>query len=118
VGLGALVGAGVTAFYMTRLMLMTFFSHKRWREDVHPHESPSVMTTPLIVLAALSVVGGALALSGWIGEWLAPVAGEVHHELGIPVWAMTVIIHVIVAVGVALPWLLYQRERVPSQAAT
>ena len=46
VGLAALVGAGVTAFYMTRLMLMTFFGKKRWAEDVHPHESPKVMTVP------------------------------------------------------------------------
>ena len=50
----ALLGAGVTGFYMTRLMLMTFFSEKRWEKDVHPHESPKVMTVPLIVLAALS----------------------------------------------------------------
>ena len=47
----ALLGAGVTAFYMTRLMLMTFFGEKRWAEDVHPHESPLVMTVPLIFLA-------------------------------------------------------------------
>ena len=46
VGLAALVGAGVTAFYMTRLMLMTYFGEKRWAEDVHPHESPKVMTDP------------------------------------------------------------------------
>ena len=51
----AMLGAGITGFYMTRLMLMTFFSEKRWEEDVHPHESPKVMTVPLIVLAALSV---------------------------------------------------------------
>src|SRR5690348_1484007 len=48
VGLCAIVGAGVTGFYMTRLMLMTFFGDKRWRDDVHPHESPRVMTIPLI----------------------------------------------------------------------
>ena len=56
----ALLGAGITAFYMTRLMLMTFFTEKRWEEGVHPHESPKVMTVPLIVLAALSVLGGVL----------------------------------------------------------
>src|SRR5699024_4091680 len=84
VGLGALIGAGVTAFYMTRLMLMTFFSHKRWRAEAEPHESPSVMTTPLIVLAAASVVGGALLISDWIGGWLAPVTGFEHPQLGVP----------------------------------
>ena len=53
VGLLAVLGAGITGFYMTRLMLMTFFAEKRWEEGVHPHESPKVMTIPLIVLAAL-----------------------------------------------------------------
>src|SRR5690349_20944140 len=70
VGLCALVGAGVTAFYMTRLMLMTFFGKKRWADGVHPHESPKVMTVPLIVLAALSVLGGLLLLGGFITDWL------------------------------------------------
>ncbi len=60
VGIGALLGAGVTAFYMTRLMMMTFFGDQRWKEDVHPHESPKVMTYPLIALAALSLLGGLL----------------------------------------------------------
>ncbi len=70
VGLAALVGAGVTAFYMTRVMLMTFFGEPRWEKDVHPHESPPVMTVPLMVLGALSLVGGADAVrtgssTGW-----------------------------------------------------
>ena len=81
VGTCALVGAGVTGFYMTRLMLMTFFTKKRWEEGVDPHESPKVMTVPLIVLAALSVVGGVLLLSDWIVDFLAPVVG---HGRGAP----------------------------------
>src|SRR5918992_3892092 len=80
VGLLALVGAGITGFYMTRLMLMTFFTEKRWEEGVHPHESPKVMTVPLIVLAALSVLGGVMLLGDWIVEFLAPVTGEPVHE--------------------------------------
>src|SRR3546814_2721502 len=85
VGIAALVGAGVTAFYMTRLMLLTFFTpepdgHGRWEDGVHPHESPKVMTIPLIVLGALSVLGGALLINNWIVDWLSPVVGEVHHE--------------------------------------
>ena len=60
VGIAALLGAGVTGFYMTRLMLMTFFSEKRWEKGVHPHESPKRDDVPLIVLAALSVLGGVL----------------------------------------------------------
>ncbi|MDR7087852.1 NADH-quinone oxidoreductase subunit L [Aeromicrobium panaciterrae] len=108
VGLGTLLGAGVTAFYMTRLMMMTFFGEKRWQEDVHPHESPKVMTVPLIALAALSVLGGALAIGGWIGDWLAPVVGEAHHEeLPIPAIAITLLVGAVVAVGVALGYFLY-----------
>ena len=111
VGLGALIGAGVTAFYMTRLMMMTFFGPKRWLDDVEPHESPKVMTIPLIALGALSVLGGALIISDFIPEWLEPVVGaEEHHELGIPVWLMTVIITVVAASGVALGVWLYRRE--------
>src|SRR5215207_1481090 len=92
-GFCALVGAGITAFYMTRVMLMTFTGEKRWAADAHPHESPSVMTIPLMILGGLSVVGGAalLFIGGGIVEWLEPVTGEEHAELGIPIWAMTVI---------------------------
>ena len=110
VGLAALLGAGVTAFYMTRLMVMTFTSPKRWLDDVHPHESPRVMTTPLIVLAALSVLGGVLILGDWIEHWLEPVVGPTtHHELAVPAWVMSIIVTAVVAVGVALAWLTYDR---------
>src|SRR3712207_3591630 len=59
----AVLGAGLTAFYMTRLMLMTFFGRARWEDGVHPHESPTVMTAPMIVLAFGSVGAGALLVS-------------------------------------------------------
>ena len=75
-GLCASSVPAITGFYMTRLMLLTFFTDKRWEKDVHPHESPKVMTVPLIVLAALSVLGGLLLLDDWIVDWLAPVVGE------------------------------------------
>ena len=110
VGLAALLCAGVTAFYMTRLMVMTFTSPKRWLDDVHPHESPRVMTVPLMVLAALSVLGGVLILGGWIEHWLEPVVGPTeHHELAVPAWGMSIIVTLVVAVGVALAWLTYTR---------
>ncbi len=119
VGLCALLGAGVTAFYMTRLMLMTFFSSKRWRPDVHPHESPAVMTIPLVVLAALSVLGGLLLLGDWIVGWLEPVTGpEAHPDLPIPALGITAITVVVVAVGVAIAVALYQRREVPDTAPT
>ena len=53
-----LVTAMITAFYMTRMFIMTFLGKPRWDEGVHPHESPLTMTVPLMILAALTVVGG------------------------------------------------------------
>ncbi|WP_203337233.1 NADH-quinone oxidoreductase subunit L [Nocardioides limicola] len=117
VGLAALLGAGITAFYMTRLMLMTFFTDRRWEPDVHPHESPKVMTIPLIVLAALSLLGGVLVIGGWIGDFLEPVVGHAPHpELPVPAIVLTLIITAVVAVGVALAWLLVGRQEVPRTA--
>ncbi|MEJ7775247.1 MAG: NADH-quinone oxidoreductase subunit L [Nocardioidaceae bacterium] len=117
VGICALLGAGVTAFYMTRLMLLTFFTGKRWRDDVHPHESPAVMTVPLIVLAALSVLGGLLLLGDWIVGWLAPVVGEEGaHEPPLPVIVITILTVLVVAAGVALAWFLVGKREVPPTA--
>ena len=74
-GLAALIGAGITGFYMTRLMMMTFVgTRKRWPEGVHPHESPAIMTVPLIVLGIGSAVSG-IVLNGWIAGWLDPAVG-------------------------------------------
>lgn len=117
VGLGTLLGAGVTAFYMTRLMVMTFLGRKRWRDGVHPHESPAVMTVPLVVLAALSVLGGVMLLGHWITDWLAPVVGEAHHEeLPVPAIVLTLLVLVVVVAGVALAWATYGRREVAADA--
>ena len=83
-GGAALLAAGLTAFYMTRLMLMTFFGEKRWKDlksadghDYHPHESPLSMTVPMIVLAFGSVGAGFLLYNGHVlEEWLVPSVGE------------------------------------------
>jgi NADH-quinone oxidoreductase subunit L len=117
VGLLAVLGAGITAFYMTRLMLMTFFTEKRWEKDVHPHESPKVMTVPLIVLAALSVLGGVLLLGDWIVNWLEPVTGHAeHHEPPLPALAITLLIVAVVAIGAATAWFLVGKRDIPREA--
>ncbi|MDQ3306922.1 MAG: NADH-quinone oxidoreductase subunit L [Actinomycetota bacterium] len=117
VGLGALGGAGITAFYMTRLMIMTFVSEKRWAKEAHPHESPLVMTVPLMVLAALSVLGGVLLLNGWIVDWLEPVFGpEEHAELPVPIVVMTLLTLAVVAAGVVVAFLVYSRQRIDTVA--
>ncbi|MFC6288032.1 NADH-quinone oxidoreductase subunit L [Nocardioides sp. GCM10027113] len=119
VGVLAIIGAGITGFYMTRMMLMTFFTEQRWAPDAHPHESPKVMTVPLIVLAALSVLGGVMLLGDWIMEFLAPVVGtEAHHEPPIPALAITLIITAVVALGVATAWFTVGRRDVPRSAPT
>src|SRR3954453_5893529 len=75
-GIAAVLGAGLTAFYMTRLMIMTFFSRPRWEEGVHPHESPAVMTVPMVVLAVGSVAAGFLLVEAFpLSEWMSPVFG-------------------------------------------
>src|SRR5262245_3428308 len=75
-GTAALLGGGIIAFYMTRVMLMTFFGERRWDEKVHPHEAPSVMTAPMIVLAIGSVAaGGLLILANRLMNFLGPVTG-------------------------------------------
>ncbi len=111
-GVLALIGAGVTAYYMTRLMVMTFFGGRRWKDDVHPHESPLTMTVPLIVLGVLSLVAG-LAMNGWIQGWLAPATGAEVHEAGL-LAAFTGIIPLItlatVAAGVAVGWFLHRGD--------
>lgn len=106
-GLAALAGAGITAFYMTRVMILTFFGERRWRENAHPHESPAVMTGPMILLALGSVgAGGLLVLGSSLQDWLEPVVGAHHGEPAIPAWAITLLALAVVAAGV---WVAYRR---------
>ncbi|OCB45879.1 NADH-quinone oxidoreductase subunit L [Mycobacterium vulneris] len=115
-GGAAILGAGITAFYMTRVMLMTFFGEKRWAPEAHPHEAPAVMTWPMILLAIGSVVsGGALAIGGTLSHWLEPVVGahEAHHA--IPAWVVTVVVLAVVAVGIAVAYRMYAQGQVPAE---
>jgi len=112
----ALFAAGLTAYYMTRLMLMTFLGKRRWTDDVHPHESPPAMTIPMIVLAVGSVAGGAfLVLGDRLGDWLEPVLGaevEVAHKLSsVTVSVLTVVFAV---GGIAAAWFVFGRSPVPT----
>jgi NADH-quinone oxidoreductase subunit L len=116
-GGAALLGAGITAFYMTRVMLMTFFGEKRWADDVHPHEAPAVMTWPMILLAVGSVVsGGLLAIGGTLSHWLEPVVGSHEAAHATPVWVATTIILVTVAIGVAVAYRMYATRPVLEEA--
>jgi NADH-quinone oxidoreductase subunit L len=115
-GGAAILGAGITAFYMTRVMLMTFFGEPRWAADAHPHEAPAVMTWPMILLAVGSVVsGGALAIGGTLSHWLEPVVGRHEAEHGLPAWVVTVVVLAVVAVGIVIAYRMYARQPVPEQ---
>jgi NADH-quinone oxidoreductase subunit L len=108
-GGAALLGAGLTAFYMTRVMLMTFFGEKRWAPSAHPHEAPALMTGPMILLAFGSVfAGGLFAVGGTLQHWLEPVVG-VHEEAAhaLPAWVSTTVALTVVAVGIAVAYRMY-----------
>lgn len=75
------VGATLTAFYMTRLMALTFWGQSRVDKHVHPHESPLIMTIPLMVLAVLSVIGGFIGVPHLIGEYLGHIPNYWHEWL-------------------------------------
>jgi NADH-quinone oxidoreductase subunit L len=91
-GGAALLGAAITAFYMTRVMVMTFIGAKRWKAESHPHESPILMTLPMMLLAVGSVASGFLLSYGSaLVHWLQPVVNSHNVEEGKPLMpALTV----------------------------
>jgi NADH-quinone oxidoreductase subunit L len=121
-GVIALLSAGLTAFYMTRLMLMTFFGEERWRnlrsadgQAYHPHECPPVMWVPMVPLAIGSLIAGWFLASGErFARWLEPSVGAL-----VPVESTTTAVAVplltvlVSAVGVAVAWLVIGRNPVP-----
>ncbi|WP_416484622.1 NADH-quinone oxidoreductase subunit L [Streptomyces sp. CL12] len=121
-GGAALVGAAITAFYMTRVMLMTFFGEKRWQPDAeghepHPHESPAVMTIPMIVLAVGSVLGGAFfSIGDRFLKWLEPVTGHSEGHSPVSAGEVTIATMVCLVIGVGIAWAQYGRKPVPAVA--
>jgi NADH-quinone oxidoreductase subunit L len=115
-GLAALIGAGLTSFYMTRLMAMTFFGERRWTEDVHPHEAPKTMTVPLIILAIGSaVIGGLEVFGGSVQNWLEPSTGlsvEVGAHTVSPI-VLTLITLLVVILGAAGAFVGFAQRPVP-----
>ena len=128
--------AVLTAFYMGRLVIMTFYGDARWHdepqasdspvvhaehlpEDFRPHESPPTMTVPLVVLAVLSTVAGFINLPfhgvEFLAEWLHPVFGGNQAELtlsGLEATLASVVSAVLCALGLGAAYLVYQRKRV------
>ncbi|MEU6192910.1 NADH-quinone oxidoreductase subunit L [Streptomyces sp. NPDC047061] len=121
-GTCALVGAAITAFYMTRVMLMTFFGEKRWQPDEHghephPHESPKVMTIPMVVLAVGSVfAGGFFSIGDRFLHWLEPITGHSEGDSPISAGVVTGATMVCLIIGVGIAYLQYGRRPVPAVA--
>jgi NADH-quinone oxidoreductase subunit L len=120
-GAVALGGAGITAFYMTRLMLMTFFGQKRWPKDVHPHESPRIMLIPMGVLAFGSLVSGfLLVFHDDLANFLAPSLGPVAPPATEPLSQLdfSVLALAVVFVGVGIAYWRVATKPVPAEPPT
>jgi NADH-quinone oxidoreductase subunit L len=124
-----LLCATITAFYMTRVMLLTFFGQPRWKAPLgaseasgegtatHPHESPAAMTVPMVVLAIGSVGAGAvLSMGHRLQNWLEPVVGSYEAEHLVPAWVITAAALAAVAIGVVIAYRQYAVRAVPQTA--
>ena len=119
-GSAALFGAGLTAFYMTRVMILTFTGTKRWDDEAHPHESPILMWLPMAILAIGSVVSGFLFTRGdALVHWLEPVVAahehSEHSEL-LPPIVVSGIALTIVLIGISIAVMMYVRRPVENVA--
>jgi len=119
-GMVALLGAGITAFYMSRLFFMTFEGERRWSTkadgtEQHPHESPALMTWPMIILAVGSAgLGLVLGIGNRFVDWLAPVTGHAEHgEPVIQPVLLVILTLVLVIAGAVLAWRRYAISTVP-----
>jgi NADH-quinone oxidoreductase subunit L len=117
-GVVTLLGAGITAFYMTRVMVLTFTGKSRWDDEAHPHESPLLMWLPMAVLAIGSVSSGFLLSRGnALVNWLAPLFvqhGEPTERLKPAVVSALALIMVVI--GVAIAFIKYSRQEVAAVA--
>ena len=119
-GCVTLLGAAITAFYMTRVMLMTFFGAKRWDSAAHPHESPWLMTVPMILLSIGSITAGFIFSNGdRLKNFLAPVVDKDHHEHETELLAPIVVTGLAmfaVAIGISIAFAKYGRKTIPASA--
>ncbi len=119
-----------TAFYMTRLLMLVFHSGERFdHHKIHPHESPRVMTIPLIILSILSAFGGFLGIPyvlgfwfsdhpNWIENWLAPIFSDAnlilgrpeHHAIHIEEYILMIISVLIAITGIAVAYKWYKTD--------
>ena len=115
-----LLGAVITAFYMTRVMVLTFSGKPRWDDGVHPHESPALMWLPMAFLAIGSVTAGYLFTQGEaLVHWLSPLfAKKAEYDELMPHSVVTVLAITAVIIGVTAALMKYQFKSVDSVAPT
>ena len=117
-----LLTAVLTAFYMSRLVFMTFYGSHRHSEDKHPHEPSPLMTMPLAVLAGAAVVAGVINLPfgsdlHFLGSWLEPslFGNEAHLAIGGGAqWMLALVAVAGASVGIAAAAAVYLRQRLPA----
>ena len=117
-----LVTALLTAYYMTRQVILVFFGEQRWDEDVHPHESSWTMTLPLCLLAGAAIVGGGINLP-LVKEWLVlehflePIFAHPHHfSSGTSTKVVLAVISVVIGVlGITIAALAWLFRRIPTE---
>ena len=120
-GSAALLGAMITAFYMTRVVILTFAGSKRWDDKAHPHESPFLMWAPMVLLALGSVTSGFFFSRGdSLKNWLEPVVGghSMHEAELLSPAVVSVLALVLVALGVGFAIIKYLLNEVPQVAPT
>lgn len=121
IGSAAVLGAAITAFYMTRVMIMTFFGKARWSAGTHPHESGKLMLAPMVILAIGSVGAGALlSIGSKLQNWLEPVVsrGFVEPPARLAPLAVSGLALAAVLLGVGMAYLKYVRQPIPAVAPT
>ena len=113
-GLATLLGAMITAFYMTRVVILTFFGNERWGHKDEPHESPALMLIPIGLLSVGSVVSGYLLSRGEsLVHWLEPVVNPLkeHHKELLPPIVVSLMTLAVVAIGISIAVLKYRGDQ-------
>ena len=117
-GIATLLGAMITAFYMTRVVILTFFGNERWSQKDEPHESPALMLIPIGLLSIGSITSGFILSKGHsLVNWLEPVVNPLkeHHEEFLPAVVISLMTLTVVAIGVSVAVFKYRGDQ-PAQA--
>ena len=117
-GIATLLGAMITAFYMTRVVILTFFGNERWSQKDEPHESPALMLIPIGLLSIGSITSGFILSKGHsLVNWLEPVVNPLkeHHEEFLPAIVISLMTLTVVAIGVSVAVFKYRGDQ-PAQA--